>query len=73
MLQRGTLKYYRLMAGLSQTRAAGLAGVARETYIKAEKGEPVSDVSAFKIVQALNSKLPPEEQIDINAAPITVA
>jgi DNA-binding XRE family transcriptional regulator len=67
-----TLKQYRLKAKLSISRLAGLAGVSHQTVINAEKGAPVQEVTAYKIIEALNQQLPANEQIFIETAPISI-
>jgi transcriptional regulator with XRE-family HTH domain len=69
MVQEGSLKYYRLLAGLSVSRLAGLAGVSRDTLMKAERGEAIQDVKAFSIIQALNGKLPLSNQAPADLIP----
>ena len=71
MSQR-TLKQYRLKAKLSIARLAGLAGVSHQTVINAERGAAVQEVTAYKIIEALNQQLPANDQISMETAPISI-
>ena len=52
-----TLKELRLEAQLSVNRLAQLANVDRQTIDRAESGNAVQDVKAYKIVQTLAQQL----------------
>ena len=52
-----TLKELRLEARLSVNRLSQLAQVDRMTVDRAENGNPVQDVKAYAIVQALSQEL----------------
>jgi len=47
------IKRARLSRGLSKQQVAARADVNPSTYARAERGEPVSELSAFKIARAL--------------------
>jgi len=48
-----TLRELRLQARLSVSRLARLADVDRQAVVRAERGEPVRDVTAYAIVVTL--------------------
>jgi predicted transcriptional regulator len=52
-----TLKELRLEAQLSVNRLAQLANIDRQTIDRAESGQAVQDVKAYKIVQTLAQQL----------------
>lgn len=52
-----TIQEYRLQAGISKNRLCKLADVDYHTLTKAEKGEPILDYNARKIVDALSKVL----------------
>ena len=58
-----TLKQYRFEAGLSLSELARRAGVDVGTVRRAEKGQAVQELNAYKISQALSQSL--QKQIEI--------
>ena len=52
-----TLKEYRFEAGLSLSELARRAGIDVGTVRRAEQGDPVQELNAYKIAQALGQAL----------------
>lgn len=55
MATKQKLSYIRASLGLSQQALADRAGLAKSTIVDAEKGRPIRLLTAFAILNALNS------------------
>jgi len=64
LIQFIDLKRYRLRARLSIAQLARLAQVDETTVRRAESGQPVQEVKAFAIAEALSSELNQELSAD---------
>lgn len=67
-----TLKQYRFEAGLSLSELARRAGIDVGTVRRAEKGEAVQELNAYKIAQVLSQSLGQQISIqDLDGLKIT--